>query len=447
MCAAPDNPRTGEVAWSRWSTIGIPLLATIVVLPVLAAASTVLSLWLIHRWNVPLWSVCTQGALCIFFGGFLVWRYVRLLERRRFQVGVRTMLVWVAILSVVFGLFWKGLNRMWRQQSALAHLAANGGYLDQYGIEREEENWLRRQYRFDPFAKITWLDVTMNRSIPVILEHPNEFADLEGFSINGLGDVGVQRIAACNALPRFESITCHKVTFTDAGLVEIAKCENLTSVFISGAANITDSGLKHLVGLKKLRSLCLLAQAAPRLKITDAGLKAVAEMSQLRDLWLGDMPITDAGLKELEKLTHLQELQIDSKLVTPGAIRELGKKLPDCWIQPSNGNCFDEQIKHVVVWQMPVGQTPFKTITDPTQIAKVVGWYHEENERSDKQWDGLEKREPTARICVEFKGRSRCFFRLAFGKESLWFEYQGRWNRRDLTEAEEQPLLGLLELK
>jgi hypothetical protein len=56
---------------------------------------------------------------------------------------------------------------------------------------------------------------------------------------------------------------------TDAGLKEVAKLSNLTSLDISGNVELTDAGLKDICALKKLKSLTL-----GRCLMTPAGIDA-----------------------------------------------------------------------------------------------------------------------------------------------------------------------------
>ena len=166
-------------------------------------------------------------------------------------------------------------------------------------------------------------------------------------------------------------------------------------------------------------------------------------MTQLRHIWLANTLITDAGLPELKKLTHLEELCIDGKLITEPALVDLGRALPDCWLTTKNMTTVPGQVKQIVVWQMPRQKEPIKRITAPDQIAKLVNWYEHEGEHSVQKWSGLRKQEPVGRVCLEFSGPSRCFYRVAFGEGMLFFEYRTRWNSCQWTKDEERKLYEL----
>ncbi len=75
--------------------------------------------------------------------------------------------------------------------------------------------------------------------------------------------------------------------------VRVAKDQPIVRVELS-RTKVTDAGLKHLAGLKQLRTLYL-----DHTKVTDAGLKHLSGLRQLQWLHLGHTQVTDAGLKHL----------------------------------------------------------------------------------------------------------------------------------------------------
>jgi hypothetical protein len=75
--------------------------------------------------------------------------------------------------------------------------------------------------------------------------------------------------------------------------------------------NVTDAGLKELVGLKQLQEL-----DHSGTEVTELGLKELAVFKQLRKLELYQTKTTNAGLKELAALKQLQELVLWNTKVT-----------------------------------------------------------------------------------------------------------------------------------
>jgi hypothetical protein len=96
------------------------------------------------------------------------------------------------------------------------------------------------------------------------------------------------------------SVDLRATQVTDAGLKHLAGLKQLRTLLLFGP-EVTDAGLKHLAGLKQLRELDLSGT-----KVTDAGLKHLARLKQLQELGLGYTKVTDAGLKELAGLNQLQ---------------------------------------------------------------------------------------------------------------------------------------------
>lgn len=117
----------------------------------------------------------------------------------------------------------------------------------------------------------------------------------------------------------------------DEDLAPLARFKNLRSLNIGTCEYITDKGLRHLGGLKKLEALVLSGEhitgagfvhlcdltslAALNLyesgKIGDAGIAFVSKMKQLRKLGLfRASALTDAQLGELCKLAELRELDV-----------------------------------------------------------------------------------------------------------------------------------------
>jgi internalin A len=90
---------------------------------------------------------------------------------------------------------------------------------------------------------------------------------------------------------------------------------------------VTDAGLKDLVGMKNLTVLQLGVT-----KVTDAGLKHLAGLKQLAVLELHRTAVTDVGLLELVELKNLIKLDVSETKVTDKGVVKLRKALPNCRI-------------------------------------------------------------------------------------------------------------------
>jgi Leucine-rich repeat (LRR) protein len=111
-----------------------------------------------------------------------------------------------------------------------------------------------------------------------------------------------------------------------------AKGKPVIGVYLSGP-DVTDAGLKHLAGLKRLQNLKLYGT-----KVTDAGLKELAGLKRLLHLSLYKSEVTDAGLKHLARFKQLKTFNLSKTQVTAKGIAELRKALPDLKISWTAGS-------------------------------------------------------------------------------------------------------------
>lgn len=112
---------------------------------------------------------------------------------------------------------------------------------------------------------------------------------------------------------------------TDEALAEIVELfPNIKELNLAGCTRITDAGLAHIEGLKKLQSLNLDSCYG----ITDAGFVHLKGLSDLQKLNLVETSIADEGFGHLKTLSHLQELTLWSIDHHENAITDLKKALP-----------------------------------------------------------------------------------------------------------------------
>lgn len=81
---------------------------------------------------------------------------------------------------------------------------------------------------------------------------------------------------------------------------------------------VTEDGLRHLIGLKKLRVLNIDSSA-----ITDAGLRQLAKIEALERLTLSGDGFTDAGLASLAEMPRLRSLLLFNKHISDAGIAHL----------------------------------------------------------------------------------------------------------------------------
>jgi hypothetical protein len=93
---------------------------------------------------------------------------------------------------------------------------------------------------------------------------------------------------------------------------------------------ITDDVLDRIADLKALKNLDILAKDASEMPITDAGILHLAGSKKLEYVWLNHCErITDRGLKHLEALSCLKQLRLDHSRVTMVGVDRLRAAIPD----------------------------------------------------------------------------------------------------------------------
>jgi hypothetical protein len=117
---------------------------------------------------------------------------------------------------------------------------------------------------------------------------------------------------------------------SDQGVSYLRKLPNLQFVHLS-SSQITDKSLETFAQMPKIEALSLQFN-----QFTDEGLKHVSQCLNLETLWVcgrqDERPnlITDSGLKSLQKLRKLKTLGIQNTLVTFDGIEEFSKAVPAC---------------------------------------------------------------------------------------------------------------------
>ena len=127
--------------------------------------------------------------------------------------------------------------------------------------------------------------------------------------------IDIERVAA-DELPAFEM---HKVK---PGALAALPDPGIPFGLRFNFSDITDDGIKELVGLKSLTVLNLSST-----KVTGAAFKSVAELPNLEALYLAynNERITGAGLGELAKLKKLRQLDLGVTETNNAGMKELAK--------------------------------------------------------------------------------------------------------------------------
>jgi hypothetical protein len=185
-------------------------------------------------------------SLLMFFLGYLS----ALVYRRRFQFGIRTLLLLMLAVAVPFSWLAVEIEKAKRQKEIV----------DFYNTKFEVETH-------------DWLSA------------PNGLRIL-------LGDLFFKRVY-------FLCTTESQFVFADEDLKRCCDFDGLEFAFFS-RSSITDAGLENIGRLTRLKYLDLRDTT-----VTDAGLKYLSNLSRLENLDLNGTNVTEAGVRELQaKLPH-----------------------------------------------------------------------------------------------------------------------------------------------
>ncbi|MCB9469253.1 MAG: protein kinase [Candidatus Obscuribacterales bacterium] len=106
---------------------------------------------------------------------------------------------------------------------------------------------------------------------------------------------------------------------TDSSLKQLAMSKTISYIDLSSCTEITDKGIKHLVGLKSLRGLIL--ESA---RVNDETMKILMQMPQLTELGVkAPCRISDLGMDRILTLKHLNNLNISGNYFSTSKLRRL----------------------------------------------------------------------------------------------------------------------------
>jgi hypothetical protein len=256
------------------------------------------------------WTVLVAvSVVCLAVVVMLLWLGASLLFRRRFQFGVRSLLV--LFVAVAVPLTWFGIEKQEaerQQQTVEAIEEAGGGASHDYvsdatGVpEPPAPGWLTELLGVDFFANVTVIWLSDTKAGDAVVAHLKRLTSLEGLDLNG-------------------------TQVTDAALQHVKGLTNLHWLVLFDT-QITDAGLEHVKGLTNLEYLEL-----SNSQCSDAGLEHLTGLTNLKTLGLDGTQVTDVGLKNLKTLTNLKWLNLSETQVTEEGINELEEALPNCEIR------------------------------------------------------------------------------------------------------------------
>jgi len=211
----------------------------------------------------------------------LAWFAAALIFRRRFQFGIRSLLVFVVAVALPCSRLAAQMRQAKEQKEAVQAISQLGGrvtYDYEYppvppgqsssrAMHPPGPAWLRNLLGADFFAAV--VQVTLDAA------SSGRFTDAD--------------LRHLRALPGLEDLILGDTRVTDRGLEQLKGLGQLRKLSLSGG-QFTDAGIGRLSGLPRLAELCLW-----RTQVTDAGLQSLGKSATLVRVWTDSARITAEG--------------------------------------------------------------------------------------------------------------------------------------------------------
>jgi len=268
--------------------------------------------------DAPL-SIAPRCLPLLVLSGCFVARILRMSNPRRrwYQFSLRTLLIAMAVLSVLLGLWMLSIARAERQRRAVRAVDRLGGSA-RYANVPVGESWLITQLRktsiprdyFDPVVEIS---LGNTQCSDADLRQFSRLSKLQYLQLNNteVTDAGLLHISGLTKLERLE--LAH-TSVTSSGLAHLQRLDALTRLGLA-RTQVSDEGLAYLRNLKQLECLYLFDT-----QVTDSGLVHLANLSKLHELWLPKTRITNAGVCTLQRLPNLRSLNLSETAVTDAGL-------------------------------------------------------------------------------------------------------------------------------
>ena len=122
----------------------------------------------------------------------------------------------------------------------------------------------------------------------------------------------LDKLASCRSLI---TLNARATNMGDADCQAIGRITNLESLDLTGSSQITNTGIKNLAPLRKLRTLGLTF-----LPISDEAMDVIAGMTELRSLEFGESGVGDEGLAKLKTLDKLEQIALAPNITDRGLV-------------------------------------------------------------------------------------------------------------------------------
>ena len=266
-----------------------------------------------HKGWTVLIAVAAVGVAAV---GMLLWWVVSLFFRWRFQFGIRLMLVFCLASSIAAGWLAADMNRARRQAEVAAWIRIRGsgtGYPPYYDWDESVDTqdtagtaWLRRLLGVDFFCRLTCVNCTHEHSLTDaeldVLESTDDVV-LLNLAETAITDAGLDHIAG---MRRLKYLILNLTKIGDPGIAKLSRLSTLERLSLDYSL-ITDAGIDHLNRLSRLTLIYLKGT-----NVGDAGIAKLVQLTGLEDLRLGHTKITNAAVEQLVRLRQLHHLNLDA---------------------------------------------------------------------------------------------------------------------------------------
>jgi hypothetical protein len=429
----------------------LPVILTLAALPFVVAGIAVGVLWGIHQWNAPIWLLALIGCGLLVGLSYVAWRAARILANRGLKFSLREMLIGMAVAALLLSTVGRWLLVTFHQQRAIQEVQFLGGEVGDHARRAEERNWLSSRMGYDPFDRVQSLRFTSDQAIAAAIEKSDQFPDIAllGFR-RGVSTAGFEQAENFNRFPKLWIGEFFESSIDDQGLQHLGKWTNVQDLFFNGCPNVTDAGLRHLVGLPNLEKLSLIEEGGGMV-ISDAGLVQVGRMKRLKFLILVNFPqVTDAGLLNLHGLNNLEYIVARRTGVTEEGLKQLYKALPDCRAVADVFVPGAAEVQKIAVRKIGQPDERVYLISDSDRIGKIRLLLKECDEFA-QNYEWLNDPWP-ATFRLQFMGRTRVLYEVCVGNGTLQkklykvsSKVPDSWAKSQISDAQESQFINLME--
>jgi hypothetical protein len=271
-------------------------------------------------WTVLIAIICVITIIIL----TILWYVFAFLLRWRFQFSIRSLLILTLAVAIPCSWLAVKMKQAREQKEAVAVLKQSISLiLYDYVVDRSGKyintpapsspQWLRNIFGDDFFAEVSVIGFRGKNEAD--LANIANMSHLHSLSLNysPISDAFLEHVLS--RLQQLRLLELKYTKITDSGLRHLQGLKQLQTLDLSNT-NISDAGLRHLTNLKQIEDLNL-----NDTQITDKGLKYLAELPDLRFLHLEGIQLSDSGLDDIGKIEQLQQIWLSISEARAGKLR------------------------------------------------------------------------------------------------------------------------------